>query len=276
MKIYDGHVHTPYCPHGTKDTFFKYCQQAIDNNITGITFTEHAPLPRSFTDPTPLQDSGMDWKYLTSYFEEVIHVKKEFKGHLDVNLGLEVDFIEGFEKETTEFLNEYGALLDDSILSVHFLKIDANYLCLDYSPDVFKQAGDLLGSFEAVYRKYFETVLSSIQANLGKYKPKRIGHITLARKFHKKHPVSADYTTEISNILMEIRNKGYELDYNGAGCVKPLCKEPYPYNEVINEAIKLGIPLVYGSDAHQASALLSGFESLTHRELLKKPLLLRD
>ena len=25
----DGHIHTPYCPHGTDDSFEEYVQQAI-------------------------------------------------------------------------------------------------------------------------------------------------------------------------------------------------------------------------------------------------------
>jgi histidinol-phosphatase (PHP family) len=269
--IHDGHIHTPFCPHGTKDSLHQYCEAAIQHQISGITFTEHAPLPHSFFDPTPQKDSGMAWRDLQSYFNEVRAVQAQYKGHLNIYVGLEVDFIEGYEKETTDFLNEYGTLLDDSILSVHFLKVDSEYLCIDYSPDVFKQAADILGSFEAVYKLYYQTVLKSIQADLGPNKPNRIGHLTLVRKFHKRFPVSNRFSTDISLLLTEIKKKGYELDYNGAGFVKPLCKEPYPYTEVINEAIKLHIPLVYGSDAHQVSQLLSGFEELSEKAVLTKP-----
>ena len=40
-----------------------------------ITFTEHAPLPTNFTDPTPDKDSGMDWKQLESYFHDLDRVE---------------------------------------------------------------------------------------------------------------------------------------------------------------------------------------------------------
>lgn len=30
----DGHIHSPYCPHGSKDDFEKYVQRAMDVGIT--------------------------------------------------------------------------------------------------------------------------------------------------------------------------------------------------------------------------------------------------
>lgn len=272
MIIHDGHVHTPWCPHGTMDSLAEYCEEAIKLGLKGITFAEHAPLPPSFTDPTPLKDSGMDPKHLESYIDHIQALKKEYKGKLDILLGLEVDYIEGFEHETTYFLNEVGSLLDDSILSVHFLKIDEDYFCIDYSPDTFAEAIQLLGSTENVYKRYFQTVLASIEANIGHFKPKRIGHITLVRKFHKRFPTDAIFNEETTQILSLIQKKGYELDYNGAGCIKPLCKEPYPYDHIIDQAIELNIPLVYGSDAHQVSALMSGHDQLVPNAPLTKPI----
>ena len=45
----DGHIHTPFCPHGTTDSFETYIEKAIANNFTEITFTEHAPLPQTLS-----------------------------------------------------------------------------------------------------------------------------------------------------------------------------------------------------------------------------------
>ena len=35
----DGHVHSPYCPHGSLDTFDMYIERALLNGISEITFT---------------------------------------------------------------------------------------------------------------------------------------------------------------------------------------------------------------------------------------------
>lgn len=254
----DGHIHTPFCPHGTKDSFEEYIQKALSLGLKEITFTEHAPLPDGFSDTVPTRDSAMQHKDLIDYFKEIDRVKEQFRGKIVINAGLEVDYIEGFEEETKVFLNEIGEKLDDAVLSVHFLKQEGNYDCVDYSPDLFESMTKQYGSIKALYKKYYQTVLNSINADLGPFKPKRIGHITLIRKFHKKFPQPEDFKEEVITILQSIKRNGYELDYNGAGTAKPLCREPYPSDWIVREAQKMKIPLIYGSDAHQTKDMGQG------------------
>ncbi|QED48948.1 histidinol-phosphatase HisJ [Cytobacillus dafuensis] len=256
--IKDGHIHTSFCPHGTQDSLEGYVEKAIELGFKEISFTEHAPLPEGFKDPTPAKDSAMKMEDLGFYFEEISRVKSIYKEKIKINTGLEVDFIEGFERETTNFLNQFGHQLDDSILSVHFLKYGSEYECLDYSPETFGTMIQKYGSINEVYSVYFKTLLQSIHCELGPCKPKRIGHITLVKKFQKKFPSERDFTPEILEVLSAIQKKGYEIDYNGAGYSKPLCKEPYPPNWVVKEAMHRDINLVYGSDAHQIKELGQG------------------
>lgn len=260
--IKDGHIHTPFCPHGTKDTFKEYIEKAIQLGFSEISFTEHAPLPSGFIDTTPDKDSGMKLEELEEYFEQINQLKPIYKDKIRINCGLEIDYIEGFEAQTKDFLNNYGHKLDDAILSVHFLQHEDTYECLDYSPNVFEKMIQQYGSIEHVYENYFRTLLKSIQSDLGPFKPKRIGHITLVRKFQKKFPMPQDYRNEISQILRAIKERSYELDYNGAGISKPLCGETYPPKWVAEEATKLQIPLVYGSDAHQIKELKQGYNAI--------------
>jgi histidinol-phosphatase (PHP family) len=259
----DGHVHTSFCPHGTKDSIEEYIEKALQLGYTEITFAEHAPLPAGFIDPTPLKDSAMKLEDLDDYFQTIEKAKQQYKGRIKINTGLEVDFIEGYEKQTETFLNEYGHHLNDAILSVHFLKNrNGVYDCLDYSPETFGAMIKHYGSVANVHRRYYQTVLKSIQSDLGVYKPKRIGHITLANKFRLRFPIENIFNEEFTQILERVSEDGYELDYNGAGTAKPLCREPYPPDSVINQAITLGIPLVYGSDAHQAKELGQGLDKM--------------
>ncbi|MBN6888015.1 histidinol-phosphatase (PHP family) [Cytobacillus horneckiae] len=258
----DGHIHTPYCPHGTKDSLQSYVERAISLGFEEITFTEHAPLPEGFTDPVPVQDSSMNLSDLQLYFTEIENLKKEYMKEIKINTGLEVDFIEGYESETERFLNEVGPQLDDAILSVHFLKYQHQYHCVDYSPKAFGAMIERYGSIDAVYLRYFQTLLMSINADLGRYKPKRIGHITLVKKFQKKYPPAREYDNEIDEVLNAIKIKHYELDYNGAGTFKPLCLETYPPQSIANNAAKKGIALIFGSDAHQVKDLGQGWEEV--------------
>ncbi|WP_377888152.1 histidinol-phosphatase HisJ [Alkalihalobacillus sp. R86527] len=268
---YDGHVHSPFCPHGTSDSLESYVEKAIKLGFTGLTFTEHAPLPANFIDPVPLNDSGMSHQQLDEYFNAVEKIKDSYHGKFEIKCGLEVDYIEGFEEETRAFLDKVGSKLDDAILSVHFIHHNNQYTCLDYSPESFEELVNALGSVENVHKKYYETVYRSLTADLGDYKPKRLGHISLVNKFQKKFQLDISSSHLVTTILDEVKKQGLSLDYNGAGTVKPLCKEPYPPSWVIEEAESRKIPLIYGSDAHSSKGIGQGFDQLSST-LLSSPL----
>ncbi|PFA69696.1 histidinol phosphatase [Bacillus sp. AFS015802] len=258
MPKIDGHVHSPFCPHGSRDSFELYVERAMALGYSAITFTEHAPLPEGFVDTTPDRDSGMDAALLSDYFRTIDILKEKYEEKITIRSGLEVDYIEGFEKETKKFLTTYGPRMDDSILSVHFLKYGDQWDCLDFSPDTFRSMIGYYGSVDEIYKRYYETVLKSIQADLGPYKPKRIGHMTLVKKFQQLYPASHAFSEDISSILQEVASRDLELDYNGAGFVKPHCGESYPPLDIVKEARALGIKTVYGSDAHTAKGLDQG------------------
>ena len=167
-------------------------------------------------------------------------------------MGLEVDYVEGYEEKIKKMLDNYGEYLDEGILSVHFLRLDDVYHCLDMSVDEFGIIAKILGGVEKVYDKYFETLIKSINADLGSYKPKRIGHPTLVRIFNEKYPM--DYKNEalIDKVIKTIKENGYEIDFNTAGLRKQYCKETYPSGVFLDKAIKNNIKMVKGSDAHSA------------------------
>lgn len=271
---YDGHVHTPFCPHGSNDTFEKYIERAISLGIKGISFTEHAPLPKNFADPAPAKDSAMPYSDLHHYFQKLQEVKKTYKKFITIKTGLEIDFIEGYELETEQLLREVWPELDDAILSVHFLQIEGKHFCMDYDENVFEEMVRKSGSLASVYRQYFSVVIKSVKHSFKSFQPLRIGHITLAKKFQKLFQADFSIEEDINNILLNISERGMALDYNGAGVVKPFCGEPYPPSWIIKKAHKRKIPLVYGSDAHSAKGLGQGLEQLDPYAKLTSPLLL--
>ncbi|QII50228.1 histidinol-phosphatase HisJ [Bacillus paralicheniformis] len=263
----DGHVHSPFCPHGSKDEFRYYIEELCKKGFRSVSFTEHAPLPPSFTDPTPEKDSAMPISELDRYIERLTDLKEEYKGQLDVLIGLEVDYIRAFEHETKAFLDQYGTHLDDSILSVHFLPAGSSYICLDYDEKAFQQLIGCYGSTEQVYLAYYDEIYSSIVSPLGAFKPKRIGHITLAKKFVKLFPytLSESVRKSVSSCLDEAAKRGFELDFNTSGLRKPYAGDVYMEEWMIKEAEQKNIPLVFGSDAHQAEDAGFGYEHFESR-----------
>lgn len=261
----DYHVHSPYCPHGTTDPLRMYIEKAIEKNLSEISFTEHAPLPKNFEDPTPDKDCGMTFEQTDNYIHAVQELKKEYEDVINIKVGLEVDFIEGYEEETTELLNTYGPYLDDSILSVHLLKAPTSkYVCLDYSSDMFGEIVELFGSLDQVYQKYYDTVTMSILSNLGPFKPNRIGHLTLIEKFKHRYPTSQNYQTTILSLLDLIKEYQMSLDVNTAGLFKEECQTIYPPLPIIKIAQQKEIPLYPGSDSHSAAAVGRAFDRLAN------------
>ena len=248
----DGHIHTPYCPHGTDDSFEEYVQKAIQVGVDEISFTEHFPLPEGFEDPAPAKDSSIEADKMESYINDVKKIKEKYKDKIKINIGAEVDYIEGFEEEIKNNLNKYGEYLEDSILSVHMIKIEDKYYCMDFSCEEFEKIVNLLGSVESVYNLYYETLIKAINSDLGKYKPKRIGHLNLVRKYNKKFPYDYSNNKKLKELVKLISDRGYELDYNIAGLFKEDCGETY-ISGYLEELIKqYNIKLVLGSDSHSA------------------------
>lgn len=262
MDIYDGHVHTHYCPHGTSEKINAYIERAIQLGYRGITFTEHAPLPEHFSDPAPTKDSSMDISKLGSYLTDLKGYQKTYGEKIEIKIGLEIDYIEGQEEETKHLLSRIGPNLADSILSVHFLQLEDEWFCLDYSDSEFERIISRFGTTEAVYDAYYRTLKKAIMSDLGPFKPKRIGHLSLVSKFQKKYPSSYDSTRQMLDLLPLIKQKGYQLDVNTAGLFKPLCEDIYPPAAILEEAASMGIPLVYGSDSHHPSDLGRGLDAL--------------
>ena len=261
MKVKrDGHIHSPYCPHGTKDSFEMYVEQALNKGLEEITFTEHMPFTSVFFEDKEFQDEcAMSEEYVDSYIKDVKEIKKKYEGKIKINLGFEVDYIDGLDEEIKEMLNKYGEYIEDSILSVHFVKLNGKIQCIDCIK-FFEDLLNKLGSLEKVYDLYFETLLKSIKADLGIYKPKRIGHPTLIRIFNNKYPIEYKNINLMEKVVKEIKNNGYEIDFNTAGLRKPYCKETYPSGVFLELIKKYNVPVVYGSDSHKSEDVAKDFD----------------
>lgn len=255
----DGHVHSDYCPHGSNDDLKKYINVAISKGIKEITFTEHMPMSKGIVDDEFYVTCAPSEEEIIEYFKEITKLKLEYKDIIKINIGLEVDYIEGYEKWITEHLNQYNEVLEDCILSVHFVKYNNKYYAIDIL-EYFEELLKLTGSLEKIYDLYFDTLLKSIKCDLGQYKPKRIGHPTLIRIFNKKYPYEYKNIDKLKEIIKEIKSAGYEIDVNTAGLRKKYCGEIYPSGDFFKLAKENNLNMVYGSDSHEAKYVGCGFK----------------
>lgn len=249
--IRDGHIHTPFCPHGTSDSLEQYIEEAIRCGLKEISFTEHMPLPQGVVSERLTRECALLIEEVMPYLRALEEVQEKYKAKIKINRGFEVDYIEGYEAKTREQLDAYGQYIEDSILSVHFVKVEETYYAVDLLED-FEQLELRLGSRKEVYDVYFNTLLKAIRADLGVFKPKRIGHPTLIRIFNQKHPLDYENKALIEEVVKALKEQGYEIDFNAAGLRRPFCKETYPSGYFLELVKKYKVEMVYGSDAHEA------------------------
>lgn len=270
----EGHSHTEFCPHGSGDDVELMIQKAIKLGFQEYSITEHAPLPEGFTDlyagtQTGFTEASMAVSDLDAYFAKANRMKAKYVDQIKINIGFEVDFLPDFVDWTRDFLNEYGPKTSDNILSVHFMKgRNDKFWCVDDTLEDFQKG--LLShatNSQMLYENYFEAVFASVNADLGKYTPNRIGHMSLIKKFQDYFGLdrhfSADNLHRAGTILSAISQQHRELDLNAAGLYKQYCNEQYPTYSIIKMARELNIPFVYGSDAHSIADIGRGYNGLT-------------
>lgn len=267
----DGHTHTHFCPHGSGEDTEKFILKAIELNFDSYALTEHPPLPDSFKSLMPYDEElisllAMQENDLDDYIKQMLELKSKYKDQLDIRVGLEMDFLPDHISWTENLLNEYGKYLDETILSVHFLKWNQGWRCLDLNPDDFQNGlFNYYKNYEAFQLEYFNLLKEAINTDYGKYSPAKIGHITLCQKFQNYFLKEDDIhitdrvKSEIYTVLQLIKERSKKLDFNFAGLYKPYCKEPYPSQWIAKEAINMGIELEYGSDAHKVAEVGRGY-----------------
>ncbi|HCV53518.1 MAG TPA: histidinol-phosphatase, partial [Exiguobacterium sp.] len=189
---WDGHVHSPYCPHGTKDPLEAYIERALEQGLERISFTEHAPLPEGLTDPAPDNDSGMSFATADAYLKELTQLRETYKNQIDIRIGMEFDYWEGHVDGTRDIIARYADVLTDGILSLHYLYIDEQYYGVDFSKESFGEIVTKLGSVTAVHERYYEGIQALVMTDLGAHQPKRLGHLTLPTKFIQAYPLESN------------------------------------------------------------------------------------
>jgi histidinol-phosphatase (PHP family) len=240
-------------------------QRAISLGFQRYSLTEHPPLPEGFEDPVPDKSCGISWQSLDQYLDTAWSLKKKYASQLEILVGLEVDFIPGFESETRRLLAYCGDRLEDGLLSVHFLPVADAWRCIDHSVEDFEEGVlSWYGSLEAVYAAYWEAVNQSATADLGSNKPRRLGHLNLPQKFQRRHALTDPFKfrPQILEVLDQMQSRRLELDLDAAGLVKPDCGQVYPAPWIIAEALKRKIPVVYGSDTHSLNGVGQRFEEV--------------
>jgi histidinol-phosphatase (PHP family) len=264
MIKWDGHSHTKFCKHGHPDELGRYLDRAVELGFGRYSITEHPPLPKRLVDDEQLMaELAMDFSEMPAYFEYVREYKKRYEGRLDVAIGLEFDYLHENFAFTEQIAEPWADVLEDSVMSVHYLPGRGGMRCIDYKPDDFRvHLLDYYGTMEKVVDEYFDHVELAIETAVRLPGRKRIGHIGLIEKFRRELPPvdEAQIRERLVRVLPLLQQTGVGVDVNAAGLRVAACGKPYVPEWFIRECVAAGIECIYGSDSHKPEQVGFGWD----------------
>ena len=222
MKI-DLHSHTTLCNHA-EGSVDEYVEKAIEFGIDIIGFSDHAPMD---FDP----GYRMSFEEMALYKKWVMEAKQKYADKIEVLFGYEVDYLPGHMDERV-----LKADVDFLIGSVHFI----NEWGFDNPEFIGRYENE---DIDQIWQKYFDLVEEMAKTGLFDI----AGHIDLIKVF--KFMPKKDILEMAMPALKAIKEADMVLELNVAGYRKP-CAEPYPSPSLLQAAFDLGIPITFGSDAH--------------------------
>src|SRR4051812_43887710 len=116
--LFDLHTHHDRCGHA-RGKIQHYIDAAIEKGMTVIGISDHSPYFAE-EDDRPFPHITMGRSEFSGYVEEVLRLKKEYAGKIDVLLGVESDFFPQHLEIYKSFYDKYP--FDYIIGSVHFVE----------------------------------------------------------------------------------------------------------------------------------------------------------
>lgn len=236
----DYHVHTARCGHAGGSTR-DYVLSALARGLTEVAITDHVPLYfLEGDDPEP--EFAMAADELPGYVEEVLALREEFAGRIDVLLGIEADYAEGREADLRALLGPYP--WDVVLGSVHW--VAGGWIDGPASAGRHETEGT-----EFLWNKYYRLLAKACASGLFDV----MTHFDLPKKFGHRRP-AACAAAERGAVEAAARSR-VAVEVSSAGLRKTVA-EIYPGASLLTSLREAGVPLVFSSDAHAPAEVAWG------------------
>ncbi len=245
------HTHTSFCD--GKNSPREIIEYAISKELNSIGFSEH-----SFMSYSP--SYSMSLETTEEYIKEIYSLKNEFKDRFSVFCGIEMDMYSAIDLSPYEY----------KIGSVHYLKIDGEYIGIDRNAETLKNVIDIYfdGNGLNCAEKYYET-LSQLY-NYGDFDI--IGHFDIITKNYESTSFfdveGKEYLSLAFEAAKSLKGKIPFFEVNTGAIARGYRTSPYPTLTLLKELHKLGFGAVISSDCHDMQHLTCSFTLAT--ELLKQ------
>ncbi|GGH09178.1 histidinol-phosphatase [Paenibacillus segetis] len=239
MMKFDFHTHHERCGHAT-GTLREYVIAAVESNLQIIGLADHLPL---FAEQTnhPSPGECMAKSEFPNYVNEVLQLKHEFAGKIDVLLGAEADFIPNCLGLYREIIGSYP--FDYVIGSVH--EFAGNSL---YNAEYWEQL-TTQGKLDYKNSYYYHVARS---AKCGLYDI--LGHVDALDRYLSGYK---EYQTEVADeTLRTIAENDIVIEINSSD------EHWVPNGVLLERAFHYGVKVTFGSDAHEPERVGDHFEGV--------------
>lgn len=218
-----------------------YVLSAIAKGFAAIGFSSHAPV---------LFETCWTMKpdRLQEYISTVLKLKEQYRGRIQVYLGLETDFYPG----SVDYRSYPG--LDYTIGSVHFIYHAAGqrYMALDGTSEEFTQTRDVVfkGEVRALIEKYYHLLAEMLRQQ----PPSILGHLDILKKNNAGSRFFIEtedwYRKAVEEALDAAAKQQVIVEVNTGGIARGYTDEMYPSDWILSCMRERNIPIVLNSDAH--------------------------
>jgi len=237
--LFDSHIHTRFCGHAIGE-IEEYVVAAIGKGLKKIIFLEHMEEGIRYAQKkTWLSEADFD-----NYFSEGERLRTEYKGTIDIGLGVEC----GYNPDCRERLLERLARRswDQIGISCHFLKIAS----LPHHLNMFsRKAENILMArkigADKILDQYFRNLIDAV----GFLPGTMLCHLDGALRFLPEIILNEAHYVLIDKLLTAVKKNGMTLEINTSGLA--IRQEQFPNNRILAMALHDKIPFVFGSDAHK-------------------------
>ena len=225
---------------------------AIKKKFDILGITDHYYFPPGF------RDWGNDF-YSEKHYEELKRLKKKYKEKIKIEINVEFDWIKKYRKWIIS--ESKKRVYDYKFISMHFLIVGKESVPIDYTEESFVDIMNKAGGIKKLVKIYYSGIREA--AKTGCFDV--VSHFDLIKRWNENKKYFTEneewYKKQVMKTLKLIAKKRMKLDLNSAGLRKP-CAEQYPSKWIIDDAKKLKIGLLTGTDAHKGKRLETGLKEI--------------
>lgn len=238
----DVHVHTTFSD--GRNTPEEMVRAAIARGMTTIGFSDHS-------------HTAFDKSYcmtradIPTYRAEIAALKEKFKDQIEILCGIEQDFYSDAPTEEYDYV----------IGSVHYVKIEEEYIPIDEKPEIILDAAKrhFGGDLYCLIEKYYETVAQVTE----KTNADIIGHFDLITKFNENGVLFDEsnprYIAAWQTAANRLLKAEVPFEINTGAISRGYRTTPYPAASIRDYLGSHGAQVLYSSDSHRAETLCFGF-----------------